>query len=64
MAQIRQITQIDREREKLTIAARRWGFSDERTLRQSELVDRLVNDYMYQQQLDEMLSSKRIKDAL
>ncbi len=61
MAQVRQITLIDRERERLSIAARRWGFSDERTLRQSELVDRLINDFM-QQQLNEMLACKD-KDA-
>lgn len=49
MTQKRQITQIDQERERLTIAARCWGFGDERTIRQSERVDRLVNDYMREQ---------------
>ncbi len=41
-----QMPVIDRERELLKRIAQKWGFSDERTLRQSERVDRLINNYM------------------
>jgi hypothetical protein len=40
---------IDRERELLKRIAQKWGFSHERTLRQSERVDRLIYDYMQNQ---------------
>lgn len=38
---------LDRERELLRKAAELWGIGDERTIRQSQKVDRLVNDFMF-----------------
>lgn len=38
---------LDRERELLRKAAELWGIGDERTIRQSQKVDRLVNDLMF-----------------
>jgi hypothetical protein len=37
---------IDRERERLHRYAKKWGFSDRRTIRQSQRVDRLIYIFM------------------
>ncbi|EEG76844.1 Spo0E family sporulation regulatory protein-aspartic acid phosphatase [Dethiobacter alkaliphilus] len=37
---------IDRERERLHKFASQWGFGDQRTLQQSERVDRLIYVFM------------------
>lgn len=37
---------INRERERLHRLAKQWGLSDQRTLRQSEKVDRLIYVFM------------------
>ena len=52
MSSFCQISLLDRERELLKRVAQKWGFSDERTLRQSERVDRLINDLMLKQHDD------------
>ncbi|MBS4022706.1 MAG: Spo0E family sporulation regulatory protein-aspartic acid phosphatase [Dethiobacter sp.] len=49
MSSFGQMALLDRERELLKRVAQKWGFSDERTLRQSQRVDRLVNDIMLNQ---------------
>ena len=40
------VPMIDRERERLHKIAKQRGLRDERTIRQSQKVDRLINIYM------------------
>jgi len=45
--QTKHLTLIDQEREQLKKVVQLWGLSDERTLKQSQLVDRLIIEFMF-----------------
>ena len=44
------LTPIDHERERLHRFAKRWGLCDQRTIRQSQKVDRLIYWFMLAKQ--------------